>query len=212
MWKLGDAVNLETLLDKAYAKALNQSAEVTSSWELIERELSYVLPDEEVLKEKEKVLKNWEILEMLQSSLGIENPTYHKRTQKQMLSMLYKVVKQMLAPDYKELEILQKLKNHYFKAYRRITERIEAQQRLLDAYKHNGWPIPRKELWKMKLYRKARRHIWNRYEILKTRYMEKRKWISEQLEKIYNFLPVYLEVIREVERPADWKVINKALS
>ena len=215
MWKLGDVVNLETLLDKAYAKALNQSAgDSNSSWELVERALSYHLPEETVLKEKEELLTRWETLDEIQDMLGIpeQNRTFHKRSEKQLLSMLYRAVKQLLAPDYAVLDGIRRKKEHYLRVYLKLKERRDQLKRAKEAYQHNGWRIPYRIYRDYILYSKATERVWKRYERIKEVYELKRKDVSRKLKEMYEFLPIYLEIIQEEVTPADWRVLNKALS
>jgi len=214
MWKIKELTNfdLEALLDKTLTNYFQSAGDIDSSWELVEKALIYFLPEEDVLKEKQALLREWEILEELQRELGIESPTYHKRSEKQLLSMLYRVVKQALAPDYAVLEGIRRKKEHYLRAYLKLKKRRNQLKRAKEAYQHNGWRIPYRIYRDYILYSKAMERCYTRYKRIKEVYELKRKDVSRKLKEMYEFLPTYLEIIQEEVTPADWRVLNKALS
>jgi len=217
MWRMRDFFNQDFvtyLADKALAQHYCQSASrkgVTSSWELVEEALLYFLPSEEKLRDKERVLRKWDVLDEVYDMVEWEGKRdYHERPEKWYLQQLYRAIKRSLMPEYKKLEALKKLAQHYLNAYWNLKRRIQAKQRFFDAYKENGWRIPPKELWKMKIYRKALNRIMGRYEELKRKKEEVYQDLKKKLEEAYKFLPKYLEIIRETSQPADWKVVNFA--
>lgn len=215
MWRMEDFFNQDFvthLADKALAQHYRQSAKgsVTSSWELVEEALLYFLTPEK-LQDKERTLRKWEILDEIYDMVDWEGRRdYHKRPEKWYLQQLYRSIKRSLLPEYKKLEALKKLAQHYLNAYWNLKRKIQAKQRFFDAYKENGWRIPPKELWKMKIYRKALSKIWNRYEKLKQKIDREYQDLNQKLEEAYEFLNKYLEIIIRETQPADWKVVSFA--
>ena len=100
MWKLGDVVDLNNLLERALEKAqakYQSAGSVNSSWELLENEY-FPIPDERIENER-KIVKEWEFLEELQDRLEPEVRSYHRRTEAQIEKMAKGLLYTALAPE-----------------------------------------------------------------------------------------------------------------